>query len=455
VADRGRAVAALGAGGVALGILVPAALERAFWQDEVASARVISEPTLPGALHVIAARESTPPAWYLLVWVGHQAGLSFVALRFLSVAFIAGLVALAVVAAWELLPPFAAFAVGLVLALSGQLVFHGAELRAYALLALLSLCFALVLEAAARDPRGRRLALLAACVALGSTVHYFFLSTVAGGFVWICTERDLRGSRRRLTVAVAVGLAALAPWLPAIGGQVRHGYYAWIGSFDLLKVADSYAVLFESPSSLYARGVSGVGSASLLTLQLAVCALVLTGFVLLWRRSSRGRLWAQLGVVPVALAAVLWLAGLHVFDGRNLVGVAPFAATAAIAALVALPRPSSRVAVAAAVALSATALAITPPSTPPYDRLARTLVRDGWDSGDSLQFLPDGPALRSPLTWYLKSGSADAGRVPSLRPDYMVAERSYWSRLRPRLPQHSRRQQVGPFVVVTLPHSRA
>jgi hypothetical protein len=443
---------ALAAGGVAVAVLVPSALDRPFWQDEVASARVISEPSLARTLHLIAQRESTPPGWYLLAWLGHQAGLSFVALRFLSVGFVAGLVALAVVAASRLLPRLVALAVGLVLALSGQLAFHGTELRAYALLALLSLVFALALEAAALDPSLRRLALLGACVAAGSIVHYFFIFTVAGGLAWISTERSLRGSRGRLAVAVGGGLAALGPWLPALGEQVANGRYAWIGPFKPLKVADSYAVLFGPPSSLYARGVSGEGSALVLGLRLSVLALVLTGFLLLWRRSPQGRLWALLGLAPVGLAALLWLTGWRIFDARNLVGVTPFAAAAAMAALGALPRRSSRVALGCALALTAAAFAIAPPTTPPFDRLARTLARDGWDRGDPLLLLPDGPALRSPLAWYLKAGSVLLARPAG--PDYVVAERSYWHRLRRLIPGRSRQQRVGPFVVVTVRSSR-
>jgi len=41
--------------------------------DEVASARIINEPTFPGMLAHVARTESTPPLYYLLAWGWDQA----------------------------------------------------------------------------------------------------------------------------------------------------------------------------------------------------------------------------------------------------------------------------------------------------------------------------------------------------------------------------------------------
>src|SRR4051794_2456261 len=123
---------------LAVAVRLPGALTQALWQDEVASARILSERTLPGLLAHVARTESTPPLWYVLGWLGHRAGIPVQDVRLLSVAA-AGLLAALVVdlAARVVALRFAALA-GLLVAFGNQLVVHGRELRAYELLALLS-----------------------------------------------------------------------------------------------------------------------------------------------------------------------------------------------------------------------------------------------------------------------------------------------------------------------------
>jgi uncharacterized membrane protein len=148
-------------------VTVPGALRYAFWQDEIASARVIDEPTPWAALDRIEHVESTPPAWYLLAWLGHRLGLSMVELRLFSAACSALTAALVVVLAARLLPVWGAGLAGLLVSFSWQFVFHGRELRAYTLLGLCAVLFALLLERALKRPTASRLAALSPDVLLG------------------------------------------------------------------------------------------------------------------------------------------------------------------------------------------------------------------------------------------------------------------------------------------------
>ena len=59
---------------LAIAVRLPGISTQALWQDEVASARIITEPTLPRLLARVARTESTPPLWYALGWLAHRAG---------------------------------------------------------------------------------------------------------------------------------------------------------------------------------------------------------------------------------------------------------------------------------------------------------------------------------------------------------------------------------------------
>ena len=115
------------------------------WQDEIVSARILSEPTPWNMLLHVARTESTPPAWYALGWLVHHMGLDVEAVRALSVLFGTLLAALVVILARRVVPLWAAALAGVLVALGDQLVVHGRELRAYELYALLAVLYALVL----------------------------------------------------------------------------------------------------------------------------------------------------------------------------------------------------------------------------------------------------------------------------------------------------------------------
>lgn len=388
--DAGAATALTLAVG-AFALRLPRAFGDELWQDEVASARILREPTLGRVLGHVARTESTPPLWYVLGWATHHAGVPIVDVRLLSALCGAALVGLTVVLARRLVPLGPAAVAGVLVAVGGQFAFAGRELRSYVLLALLAVAFALLLDAAVRASTRPALVGLAAVVWAGALTHYFFLLTVAGGLAWLWLEPAARHTRRAATLAVASGLVLAAPWVPWALRQYRQDRYAWIGPFNGRVVANTALRMFTPL-------VQGEA--------LAVAALLVAAFgvLRLARLSPTGRLVAALAVVPWLLAAVLWLAGVRIYAQRNLIEIGAFLALAAAAALAASPvraRAALLAAVAGAAVCSYTWLQLTPAT--PYAGIAATLVHEGWRPSDPVLVFGSPYALRSPLEWYLPS----------------------------------------------------
>jgi hypothetical protein len=107
----------------------------------------------------------------------------------------------------------------------GHFAFAGRELRAYMLLALLSVAFALLLDRYVR--RGTGGPALAAVVCAGALTHYFFVLTALSGAAWAWLDP---AARRRAALWIGAGLGGAALWLPWALRQYRQDRYAWIGS---------------------------------------------------------------------------------------------------------------------------------------------------------------------------------------------------------------------------------
>jgi hypothetical protein len=396
---RTLAAVALAAALLTVALRAPGALHGALWADEVASARVLAEPGPRSALAQVERTESTPPGWYLLAWTAHRAGVPIADVRLLSAAFAGGLAALLVLYARALLSLPAAGLAGLLAALDWELAYHGRELRAYALLALVASAYGFALQRAARAPTRGRCAVLAATVLLGAFTHYFFLFTVASGLFWIWTARALRPVRLRLTAVTLVPLTMLLAWAGPFLTQFRRGNYAWIGEFDALKLGAFFSTVFDGAGWIYGRQRSMALDGGF-AWRLAIAMLVLYGATVLARRSLEGRLCAMLAAGPVALAALAWLAGLPIFDSRNLIGTVPFVLVATVAAVASLP---PRAALTAAIAVVAALVALFPvqPLGPPADRISAALARDGWRPKDPIALLGRADSYLLPLSWYL------------------------------------------------------
>jgi hypothetical protein len=109
--EPGTAATAFAVALLAVAVRLRHALSDSLWQDEVASARIIREPTFAAMLRHVVRTESTPPLWYALGWLVHRARTSIHGMRLLSVALGGALAALTVEYGARLLPlPAAAVA---------------------------------------------------------------------------------------------------------------------------------------------------------------------------------------------------------------------------------------------------------------------------------------------------------------------------------------------------------
>jgi hypothetical protein len=381
------ALVATGAAALTALVNVPRAVGYSFWQDEVGAARVITDPGPISMLRRLVGTENHPPGFYALGWVLDRLGVPVVWDRTISVLAAMALSGLVVLYARRFLPLWGAALAGLVTALGWQFWRHGWELRPYSVFALACLLFIFALVWATESPTGRRLALLAAAVAAGTMTHFFFAFTLGAGVIWLSLrKRDLR--RRRLLIAIAVGLLPLIAWLPAFYKQFDRGSFQ-NRDFSLRATLESYAALFVR------------GDLNLLV-GLLVLGLVVAGCVRLWLLSDEGRLAALAALVPVVASSLIWLAGPDVYIAKNLIGAAPFAAVAIAAALTVLPRPLSLAATAAAAALLIASYVDTRGRIfPDYDLVAGALVDQGWHEGDPILVFGPPYQLLHPLDWYL------------------------------------------------------
>ena len=370
------------------------------------------EPTIGAAMGRVENTESTPPLWYGLAWIVEQAGLPVEAARGIGVVASALLAGLLVVYARRMLPLWAAGLAGLIVALAGQLVLRGAELRAYALYALLALAFAWLLERAAEKPSWGRLAALAGVAAAGLLTHYFFVFVALAAVAWLWTTPTFRASRLPVSVSLAAAVLPFLLWLPSLVQQVENQRFSWIGDFSLLKAVAVYSAFGWNAGPLYVRDLVQIGALDGV-IRVGVFLAVVAGCVVAWRLGPRGRLTAILALAPVGMVALLWLAGENLFTARNVLACAPFAAVAIAALAAALPRRWGRLAAAACVLVVAAGLAreieLAPP---PYDEIADALVDLGWEeeadefvsiSGGAheLSYLGSAYAIRGPVSWYL------------------------------------------------------
>jgi hypothetical protein len=400
---------------------LPGALHESLWADEVYSARTIVEPSTREALYRVS-QESSPPGWFVLARATHALGAEPQTVRLLSVLFSAALTVLVVLYARRRLPLPGALLAGLLAALAYQPVFHGKELRPYALLALLALGFVMALERAAGRPTRGRLVLLAAISVAGALTHYFFLLAVAVGLLWLWLVGP-RARRGALTAAVLAGLVPLLAWVPKIAGQAGRvdTYFSQV-TWD--RVLWLYSNIVSS-ESVWERAGDG--------LRYVVLGLVLAGAVVLACRRE-GRLAALMVVVPVAVTAAVSLAGLHVFTTRNLIVVAPFACIALAAVPSAIPWRPLALAATIAVAVGAVwsfSLDRQRDRTP-YDRVGEAITDFAWTGAEPVVFVGSTRidlettaqvALnqRAPLGWHLRGH-------PQLQPARLVpsdCERAY------------------------------
>ncbi|MGQ0744609.1 MAG: glycosyltransferase family 39 protein [Acidimicrobiales bacterium] len=218
----------LAAGGL---VLVLGALARflspsALWLDEALSVNIATLPLgeIPGALR----RDGAPPLYYVILhlWI-LLFGSGDVAVRALSGLFSLGAVPLVWLAARRLGGPQAGAAAALLLASSPFAVRYATEVRMYSLVVLLAACAMLALIAIEAGGGWKAHVALGASVGALLLTHYWALYLVAA-LAMVLAWWWWNGRRiGRALISVAVGSAALIPWLPVLWFQTRHTGTPW------------------------------------------------------------------------------------------------------------------------------------------------------------------------------------------------------------------------------------
>lgn len=224
---------------VALVVLTAAAAAARFavlahqslWYDEIVSA-TLAKQSFGAMLHDIARTESTPPLYYIVLWIWTRAfGTTTTALRSLS-ACVGVLTVMVVFAAARVrFSRRAAIAAGAVAAFHPMLIWYSQEARAYALVTLfvaLSLYYLLRAQSA---PTTATLAGWAIAASLGLATHYFAVFVVlpeAAVLLYV-----LRSQLRRVVAAVAVPAAVGAALLPLAIHQRDTGHTTFVAALPL------------------------------------------------------------------------------------------------------------------------------------------------------------------------------------------------------------------------------
>ena len=185
---------------------------QSFWLDE-AFTRLLVREDLGEMLDNLPDSESTPPLYYVLVWMWAKLfGSGEAGLRSLSAVFGTATVPVAYLVGREIASRSAGLVLALLTAVSPFLVWYSQEARAYALAILLVALSVLFTSRAAREPRRMPLAGWALTAAAALLTHYFALFVIAAEIAWL----HRAGLRRTLAfsvlpvVAAGVGLVPLA-----------------------------------------------------------------------------------------------------------------------------------------------------------------------------------------------------------------------------------------------------
>jgi len=389
-------------------------LSQPLWLDEVASMRVITAPGVGDVLHLVRTNESNPPLWYLMAHGvdrlvgGMGLGVTVLALRIVSLAESALLVGVTFVWVRRFMSLPQATLAGGILCFGSLLVDHSVELRAYTTLALLLVLSAKALEGASRRPTLARLGILALVDAAGAMTHYFFLLSLAAGVLWVCLTPLRLGTRVRLSLATGVATLPFLLWLPALADQVKAQHFGFIGPFDPHKLVTFWQIVFLQ--HLHAgRWAADLALVALLLVVVGTRRLLVKPETLLFGLYT---------VVPFTAAATLWALGQDIFDVRNLIGIAPFAAMAVATALRMRSPVASIVVTVAGVTAMAAVLVSTQLSLhrTPYDTVAARLTEHGWNRGDPVIFFGSPFPTFNPVAWYLPHQPLLVRGRPSTQP---------------------------------------
>jgi mannosyltransferase len=284
---------------------------QSFWTDEALTAYEAGLP-FGAMLHTVARVETTPPLYFVLIWVWAKLfGTGTVALRSLSAIAGVAIVPIAYASARELLSRRAGVLAAAFVVVNPFMIWYSQEARSYMLLAALTGASFLFFARARRDPSRRNLGWWAGLSAAAVMTHFFAGFAVAPEALWLLWQRRTRAT----TIAVGVVAAAQVAMLPFafVDASASRGA-GWIAAIPRLhRVAET--VIEWGASNLYRRTTTPEGLVAGAALAIAVALLLILGGD---RRTRRGAgvaaaIAAFVFVAPLALG----LLGPDYFYSRN------------------------------------------------------------------------------------------------------------------------------------------
>jgi mannosyltransferase len=288
--------------------------------DEAVTVVRVLHPNLFDTLGAVPRSESTPPLYYLAAWLWSRPfGTGEVGLRSLSA--LAGTASIAVVYLGAValpLPRRAGLIAAAIVAVSPVAIWFSQDARAYALAFLLTGLSFLFFARAKRSGAGRDLAWWAGFSALAIATHYF------AGFV-VLPEAALLlagGDRRRVGIAIAAVVAAVALLAPIALRQAGNAHASWIAEQSLSQRLGRVGAKLVGDDNGNEHGARSPGPIPLgVPAALALAALAL----LLWRGAGEERrgagIAAAVGLAGVGIPLLLGAFGADYLDGRNLLPV--------------------------------------------------------------------------------------------------------------------------------------
>lgn len=290
--------------------------EQSLWYDEAVTHGIVAH----GLGHVLSAvprTESTPPLYYVLVWLWSRVfGLQEAGLR--SFSALCGTVTIPVV--WAIGRRILSERVGLTAALltavNPLMFWYSQEARSYALLALLSACSLLALVRASELPTSRRILSWSVVCVLGICTHYLAVLVVfpEAAWLWMSLRTDRASARAKFVLALAPIAATSIALIPLALNQ--SGRAGWIGTSGLA----------DRLSLLAVEDVVGFGRPATSAFTVWCLAIVLLGALLpRGHREGSAGVALPLAVAGFGLLATLLIAvvGFDYFVTRNLLATWP------------------------------------------------------------------------------------------------------------------------------------
>jgi mannosyltransferase len=329
------------------GILAVAAVARliligaeSYWFDEIWAVKQV-RGELGAVLSSLAKEDVHPPLYPIVLWGWIRLmGEAEWATRLLSALVGTGAVAVLYALGRDLFNRRTGLVAAAILALHAFAVYYSQETRCYSLMLFLATLatWALVRWERAPSSTRRAFAYVLAGTAL-AYVHVFAIFVLLAHGIWALTLPHLRV---RMIVAGAIILAAFAPWLPFMLGQVdrvQEGF--WI---DPMTWTDPLKWLW------YWSGYN-------IPLLLLLVPLIGLGF----RRSTlkQARLLALMAALPVAIPVLLSVLGEPIFHHKYPIAILTPLCLAAAVGLIGLKPSRRRIAAAALVFLLVIGLPVT------------------------------------------------------------------------------------------------